>query len=316
MVRAVQSRPPDLPSEAEILGRAGSENFTVASRLLPARYRRHLLAFYGYARLIDHLGDDYPGDRLAALAWAAAEVERAWAGPADTRAAVHPLIADAAGAALAVGAGPVPLLDLIEANRLDQVQSSYATWDDLVGYCRLSAHPIGHLVLAAFDVSTPPRRHLSDDVCTALQVAEHLQDVAEDARTGRVYLPAEDLRRFGVGPDELAALAGSGPPAPATVRALIGFETWRARRLLDRGAALVTTLRGSARAAVAGFVAGGYGALDAVAASGYDPMGGAPRPSAPRVAVHFLTILSRRRIESGHPAVLPFEEPLPSGRQT
>jgi squalene synthase HpnC len=315
MVTAVQSRPPDLPSDAEILGRAGTENFTVASRLLPARYRRHLLAFYGYARLIDHLGDDYPGDRMAALDWAAAEVERACAGPAGAGTAVYPLIADAAGAALAVGAGPVPLLDLIAANRLDQVRSSYATWDDLVGYCRLSADPIGHLVLAVWDVSTPPRRLLSNDVCTALQIAEHLQDVAEDALAGRIYLPAEDLRRFGVRPEELVELARAGAPAPATVRALIGFETWRAHRLLDRGAALVATLRGSARAAVAGFVAGGYGALEAVAASGYDPMAGAPRPSAPGVAGHFLRIVGRRGVGPDRLAELPLEPPVPLGRQ-
>jgi squalene synthase HpnC len=299
MVTAVQSRPPGLPGDAEILGRAGSENFTVASRLLPARYRRHLKSFYGYARLIDHLGDEYPGDRPAALAWAAAEVERAGAGPAGAEADVYPLIADAVRSALAVGAGPTPLLELIEANRVDQVQSSYATWEDLVGYCRLSANPIGHLVLAAFDVSTPPRRLLSDDVCTALQVAEHLQDVAEDARAGRVYLPAEDLGRFGVRPDDLVELARSGAPAPATVRALIGFETWRARRLLDRGAALVSTLRGSARAAVAGFVAGGYGALEAVAASGYDPQPGATRPSPRRVAGHFAALLLSKPVTAG-----------------
>jgi squalene synthase HpnC len=285
------SRPPHLPSDAEILGRAGGENFTVASRLLPGRSRRHLLAFYGYARLIDQLGDDYGGDRLAALQWAATDLDAALADPDSP--GHHPLIVAAARSAVALALDGAPLHDLIEANRLDQTVSSYATWDDLLGYCRLSANPIGRLVLAAFEASTPDRQTLSDDVCTALQVVEHLQDVAEDVLAGRIYLPATDVGRFGVGDGELADLARSRGPAPAAVRAMIAFEAWRARRLLDRGSALVGTLRGPARAATAGFVAGGYGALDAVAAAGYDPFRGSARPSRRRVAGHFARLAWR-----------------------
>jgi squalene synthase HpnC len=288
---AVHPVPPQLPTDAEILGRAGGENFTVASRLVPGPVRGHLLAFYGYARLIDQLGDDYPGDRLAALDWASAEVGAAMIDPdAPGR---HSLIAAAARSALALGTGSTPLLELIEANRVDQTTSAYRTWDDLLGYCRLSADPVGRLVLAAFEVATPGRQALSDDVCSALQVVEHLQDVAEDALAGRVYLPADDLERFGVGDGELLALARSGRPAPPRVRALVAFEAWRTRRLLDRGSALVGTLRGSARAAVAGFVAGGYGALDAVAVNGYDPFTGSTKPSPWRVASQFSRLVRR-----------------------
>jgi squalene synthase HpnC len=291
MSTPVRSRPPGLPSDAEILGRAAGENFTVASRLLPVAWRRHLSAFYGYARLVDQLGDDYPGDRSAALDWVEAELAAALADP--DRGDLHRLVAGAARSVIGLAADPGPLHDLIEANRADQVTSAYETWDDLLGYCRLSANPVGRLVLAAFGASTPERVRLSDDVCSALQVAEHLQDVAEDARAGRVYLPGVDLRRFGVGDGELVRLAEAGAPAPAAVRALVAFEASRARRLLDRGAPLVGTMRGRARAATAGFVAGGYAALDAVAANGYDPFRGSSRPAAPRLAAHFAGLLRR-----------------------
>ena len=91
-----------------------------------------------------------------------------------------------------------PLFDLVQANRQDQVVSRYETFEDLVGYCRLSANPVGRMVLAIFGVATPQRNAWSDSTCTALQLVEHWQDVAEDALVGRVYLPLEDMRRFGV----------------------------------------------------------------------------------------------------------------------
>lgn len=274
------SVPAGLPAPAQILGRAAGENFQVASRLLPRRTRTHLLAFYGFARLVDHLGDAYPGDRLAALDWIAAETEAALADPGQ--AGLHPLVAAAAGAVRTIGADPAPLSDLIAANRLDQVVTSYATFDDLVGYCRLSANPVGRLVLAAFAASTPERLPWSDAICTGLQLAEHWQDVTEDAAAGRIYLPADDMARFGVTARELT----SGPPASPALRALLAFQVARARRILEAGTPLMASLRGRARWAVAGFWAGGQAALDAVAAQGFDPLPGAPRPAPARVARH------------------------------
>lgn len=269
-------RPPGLPGVDEILGRAAGENFPVALRVLPQEIRDHLLAVYGYARLVDQLGDDYPGDRPAALDWVEAEVARAATGEPD----IHPLVGAAVSTVEAVGADRRLLLDLIEANRRDQHRGSYATFDELVDYCRYSAHPVGRLVLAVFSVSTPQRQSRSDDVCTALQLAEHLQDLAEDARAGRVYLPVEDLDRFGVAS---TSICGPGPATPAQ-RALIAFEVARARRILAEGAVLVDDLRGRPRLAVAAFVAGGSAALDAVADARFDPLGGTPRPRPARVA--------------------------------
>lgn len=290
MATATRMRPPRLPSDAEVLGRAAGENFTVASRLLPAAARRHLLAFYGYARLIDQLGDAYDGDRLAALDWAQAELEAALSDPDAPD--LHPLIAAAATSARTLGLDATPFpsspfAKLIDANRADQTTTRYATWDDLIGYCRLSADPIGHLVLAAFGADSPAHRLLSDRVCSALQVAEHLQDVKEDAGAGRVYLPSEDLDRFGVDPDGLADLR-----APTTeLRAAVGFETAKARALLGAGAPLVGELHGAARLAVAGFVAGGYATLDAIADGGFDPITTTPRPRPQRVLTTFGRLL-------------------------
>ena len=144
-----------------------------------------------------------------------------------------------------------PFADLIQANRQDQVVTRYATAADLFGYCELSANPVGRIVLHVFGAFTPERAVASDRVCTALQLAEHWQDVAEDLRAGRVYLPAQDMERFGCTEADLAAAT-----AAPQVRALMAFEVQRARRLLDEGAPLVGNLHGAARVAVAGYVAG------------------------------------------------------------
>jgi squalene synthase HpnC len=277
--------PAGIPEPQEILGRAAGENFRVASRLLPKESRAHLLAFYGFARLVDQLGDAYPGDRLAALDWLEAETNRALSDPG--RPGLHPLVAPAAAAVRDLGADPVHLLHLIAANRQDQVVASYATFEDLTAYCRLSANPVGRLVLAAFQATTPERERWSDAICTGLQLAEHWQDVAEDAAAGRIYLPADDMDRFGVTARDLRAR----PPAAPSLRTLMVFQVARARRLLDEGAPLVGSLRGRPRWAVAGFWAGGQAALDAIAAHRFDPLSGAPHPTPARVARHLGAVL-------------------------
>jgi squalene synthase HpnC len=246
------------------------------------------MAFYGFARFTDQLGDAYPGDRLAALAWLEEDTRRALAGDSD---GTHPLVAPAARSVLELGIDDRPLFDLIEANRLDQHIRSYRTFDDLLAYCQLSANPVGRLVLGAFGFSDERRFELSDAVCTGLQLVEHWQDVREDALAGRVYLPSEDLERFGVGPDALTAPA----PAGRALRALMVFEVARARRWLDRGAPLATTLPLRPALAVAGFVAGGRAALDGIARRDFDVLGRPSRPSPAAVARNVaMTALHRR----------------------
>ena len=268
-----------LPGTEAIMRRAGGENFTVASRLLPRRMRSELLCLYGYARLVDELGDSYKGDRLAALDWLQASLNDEIDAP---RPPSHSLVGEVAGLVRQHRISRQPLLDLIEANRVDQAVHRYETAGDLYRYCSLSANPVGRLVLELFGCLDERRAAWSDSICTGLQLVEHWQDVKEDAAAGRVYLPAEDLHRFGV--DE-SALRSDGP-AGDSLRSLMEFESQRARSLLHDGAPLIRSLHGRLRFAVAGFAAGGHAALDALEARGFDPLGGAAKPSRPDVLRH------------------------------
>ena len=187
--RTITSNPVALPSTASVLGQAAHENFPVALRLLPGAVRNHLVAVYGFARLADDIGDEAEGDRMELLDWLAAELDRASRGVAT-----HPLLVRLTPTIRQFDLPLDPFQRLIEANRRDQVVHRYQTFDDLIGYCMLSAAPVGELVLRIFEVSSPARIALSDEVCSGLQIVEHLQDVAEDVAVDRVYLPQSDLR--------------------------------------------------------------------------------------------------------------------------
>lgn len=236
----------------EVLAKAARENFPVALFALPRRTRRRLRDVYGFARLVDDAGDLAGGDREALLDWIEADLERG----------EHPLIARVRDLPRE------PLLRLIRANRQDQRISRYRTFAELAAYCELSANPVGELVLHVFGAATPERVAWSDSICTGLQLAEHWQDVGEDRRAGRIYVPLEDLERFGVSEDfEPAEAFGE----------LMRFEVDRAREVLHAGLPLVSSLRGRRRLAVAAFAGGGFAALDAVERSGYDVLERSPR---------------------------------------
>jgi squalene synthase HpnC len=264
-----------VPSRGAVMAQASSENFPVASRLLPRRVRPHLLAIYGFARLVDDIGDEAPGDRVGLLDWVEEELNRIYAGKEPE----HPVMRALAPTVHACALPDAPFRRLVEANRRDQVVTRYETFDELLGYCDLSATPVGELVLHVFGAATPERIALSDPICAGLQVAEHLQDVAEDRSRGRVYLPREDLAAFGCTDGDLDA-ASAGP----ALRALVAFEADRARALLAEGAPLARRLPARPRLAVAGFVAGGRAALDALERAGYDVLGAAARPTPRGVA--------------------------------
>jgi squalene synthase HpnC len=277
---------PALTRAEEVVANASGENFPVALRLLPERYRRHLTALYCFARLTDDLGDEareIDGSdqadtdlRLGLLDELTADVHRIYEGKTPDA----PVMQQMAVTVTECEVPARPLLDLIEANRQDQRVTRYATFAELGRYCELSANPVGQIVLYIFGAATPERIELSDRICTALQLAEHWQDVAEDLARGRIYLPADDLARFGVTEADLAE-----PAAGPAVRDLMRFETDRARQLLDQGAPLVGTLRGAARLAVAGYLAGGRAALAAIRAQQYDVLSATARPRKPRMAV-------------------------------
>ncbi len=242
--------------------RARDENFPVALRVLPPALRRDLWALYRFARHTDDLGDEYAGDRVAALDELAGQVRRLYAGEPVT----DPVVEGIRDLVRTRGVPVDPWLRLVEANLVDQRVTRYETFDDLLGYCRLSADPVGEIVLHLVGQADARRIALSDRICTGLQLVEHWQDVAEDHAHGRVYLPQEDLRRFGVTESDLVAA-----PATPQVRALMAFETDRARRWLDAGAPLVGRLRGAGRLAVSAYLAGGRAAAEGLARRGYDP---------------------------------------------
>ncbi|WP_030625455.1 squalene synthase HpnC [Streptomyces sclerotialus] len=275
--------------ERAVLDKAAHENFPVAPFFLPRAWRADLMAVYGFARLVDDIGDGdlapggadavllgldraQAGDRLAMLDALEADLRRVYSDRAPGPG--HPLMRRLGPTVRRCRLSPEPFERLIEANRQDQRVSRYESYADLLDYCELSANPVGRLVLGITGTTTPERVRRSDAICTALQIVEHLQDVAEDLRRDRIYLPAEDMKRFGVSESDLAA-----PRGGAQARALVAFEAERACDLLNEGAPLVGSVHGRLKLLLAGFVAGGRAALQAVAAADHDVLPGPPKPS-------------------------------------
>jgi squalene synthase HpnC len=251
-------------SLAAIDARAAGENFPVASLLAPRAARPHLRAIYGFARLVDNLGDEASGNRERLLD----ALERELDGPPRTSIMrrLHATIA-------ACDLPREPFARLIEANRIDQRKARYETWDEVRWYCTYSADPVGRLVLGVYgraDDSGLVAR--SDDVCTGLQLVNFIQDPPRDLALGRVYLPREDLRRFAVDDEDLAG------PRSERVAAVLAFEADRARPLLERGFELAEALGGRAGRSVALFARGGLAALAALERAGWDVFTRRPAP--------------------------------------
>ncbi|MBS2962993.1 squalene synthase HpnC [Actinocrinis puniceicyclus] len=258
------------PDRDAIARKEQAENFPVALRLLPRQARADLAAFYTFARYVDDLGDEYGGDRIAALNEVDADLARLSSG-------ATPLLEPVRGLLRITGDGRVPIEpfhDLVAANLMDQHKLRYATFAELVQYCKLSADPVGRVVLYLAGQADEQNIADSDAVCTGLQVIEHLQDVGEDLRAGRIYLPREDLTAFGVSEPDLAR-----GHADEDVRALLRWEAGRAAVLLSRGVPLARRLRGWARPAVTGYVAGGRATLTALRRADYDVLAATPKPT-------------------------------------
>lgn len=224
------------------------ENFSVASRFVNVERRTDLARIYAFCRTTDDLGDESPsGTAPARLERWRNEVEALFAGVPP----VHPVLM-ALGRTVDRRAIPLrPFLDLIDANVMDQTTKSYATWPDLEGYCRLSAAPVGRMVLRVFDVADPQSERLSDDVCIGLQLANHAQDVSRDAVIGRTYLVQADIDRGGT---------------IEAARALVA----RARSLLDSGRALEGRVPRALRLQLALYRLGGLAICNAIEQIGYD----------------------------------------------
>ena len=249
---------------------AQAENFPVALRFLPSRIREDLTAFYVFARYVDDLGDEYEGDRVLALKEVDTDLARLARGSTPTLAPVRGLARITAAERVPIE----PFHELVAANLMDQHKTRYATFAELVAYCRLSANPVGQVVLYLAGQATEEIIADSDAVCTGLQIIEHIQDVAEDYRAGRAYLPREDLTAFGVRETALAQ-----PSSSEDLKALLRWEAGRAAVMLSRGVPLTRRLRGWAKPAVIGYVAGGRAALTALAKIDFDVLGRTASPT-------------------------------------
>jgi squalene synthase HpnC len=265
---------------SEVAARAAGENFPVGSVLFPRPLRPHIRALYCYARFVDEVGDSFDGDRLAALDELESEVDAAFEGRAT-----WPVLRNVEPTIREFDLPREPFLRLIEANRMDQRVADYETWDELKNYCVHSADPCGRLVLGVLRrLNEPEVLAASDSVCTGLQLVNFLQDVPRDLALGRVYLPAEDRRRFGD--------PALDRPSPE-LRELLRFEAARAADLLAAGEVLRARIGGRLGRAVALFSRGGLAALDALEAAGWDVFSQRPKPSRSRLAREAALVLIR-----------------------
>ncbi len=248
--------------ECERIARTHYENFTLGSRLLPRHLRRHIAAIYAFARTADDLADEEP-DPVRALAGLDAwerELDACYTGNP-----CHPIFVALAETVRAFAIPIEPFKRLLTAFRMDVRFTGFATFDDLRHYCAHSANPVGHLVLHLFGYADADRQARSDDICTALQLTNFWQDLAIDLRKGRVYLPREDMARFGYAPEDL----GRNAVTPA-FRELMTFQCARTRALFERGLSLASMLdRGRGRE-IRLFAGGGLAILERLEAVGYD----------------------------------------------
>ncbi|MDZ7617193.1 MAG: squalene synthase HpnC [Patescibacteria group bacterium] len=282
--------PPATPKAARRycrgLARSHYENFTVTHLLLPRKLRQHLANVYAYCRWADDLADELttgssaagssavggsanPQRSLALLNWWERELRACYAG--QTR---HPVFVALAETIQTFDLPIDPLVDLLVAFRQDQRVTRYETFDDLLGYCRYSANPVGRIVLHLGRSATPERIALSDRICTGLQLVNFWQDVAEDFDRGRIYLPQNECRRFGYGEPDFAARRVND-----AFRRLLASQVEHAEGLLRQGAALVPQLPPGLRLQIALFIEGGLAVAGAIRQHRFDVWTERPRLS-------------------------------------
>ena len=249
------------------------ENFPVASLLLPAHLRAPVEAVYAFARSADDVadeGDALPQDRLARLHDYRQALEACANGQAVSDPELAPMFARL-GQAIRAHALPVqPLRDLLDAFMQDVGKTRYADFAELRDYCRCSADPVGRLMLALHRADSAENLRRSDAVCTSLQLINFCQDVAIDWHKARIYLPQEDMARFGVDEAQLDGLARGRSPVTGPWQSLLAFEVGRARTLMREGAPLARALPGRVGWELRLVVLGGLHILERIEAVGYD----------------------------------------------
>lgn len=263
---------PAQPAAAQVycdrLARTHYENFTVASLLLPRRLQRHFHAVYAYCRWADDLADEAGGgpQALALLRWWREELGRCYDGRPR-----HPVMVALRDTIGRFRIPPEPFLNLLFAFEQDQLVKRYQTYEQLLGYCRHSANPVGHLVLYLCEAYTPPNATLADHICTALQLANFWQDVRRDLDLGRVYLPEEDRLRFGYAEADL-----QGRRYTPAFAELLHYEVDRTRDLFYRGLPLLDRVPANVRPDIELFVRGGLAILRKIERCRYNIWAGRP----------------------------------------
>jgi squalene synthase HpnC len=272
--------PDRAPSEAEAreycrrLARSHYENFSVASWFLPGPLRQHFFNVYAYCRISDDLGDEVGSSdvSLHLLDQWEAELNACYEGHPR-----HPVFVALADTVRRFEIPKHEFADLLTAFRQDQRVSRYETLNDLLGYCRYSANPVGHLVLYLCGYRDSERQLLSDYTCTALQLANFWQDVSADFVKGRIYLPLEDLRRFHVSEEVIR----SGDNTSAFCE-MMEFEVERAREWFLQGLPLITKVDRKLAADIELFSRGGQEILYAIERQNYAVLGRRPAISKTR----------------------------------
>lgn len=274
---AIPAQPPTLEQAREYcahLARTHYENFSVATWFLPRRLRQHFFNVYAYCRISDDLGDEV-GDTAASIAlldqWQL-ELDACYSGSPK-----HPVFVALAETVRQCAIPKHEFSDLLIAFRQDQTVTRFETFNDVLAYCRYSANPVGHLVLYLCGYRDAERQQLSDFTCTALQLANFWQDVSVDYAKGRIYLPLEDLRRFGVSEDDIALNQNT----PAFVE-MMKFEVERAHDWFRQGLPLVGKVNRELAVDLELFTRGGQEILHAIEKQGYAVLGHRPAISKPR----------------------------------
>lgn len=268
------------------LAKSHYENFLVAGLFCPRPLRQHFYNVYAYCRISDDLGDEI-GDAaksLILLDWWEQELDALYAGAPQ-----HPVFVALSDTIERFQIPAQPFRDLLTAFRQDQTTTRYPTYEDLRGYCRCSADPVGRLVLYLCGYGDAERQALSDATCTALQLANFWQDVARDLEKGRIYVPLEDMERFGY-PEELLHQRRLTPE----FRSLMRFEVERARELFGRGMNLCALVDRRVRLDIEMFGRGGLEVLRRIEAQDYDVL--TRRPAIPKrrqMAILFSRLLAR-----------------------
>ncbi len=270
-------------AECERYTKSRVENFAVGSLLIKRPLRRHFYSIYAFCRGVDDIGDEAEGDRIELLAKWESELDLCYRGtPTKTCfiALQHTIIE--------FGIERDPFKRLIEANLRDQFINRYPDYPSLLDYCEHSANPVGHLVLSLMGIKDLESRCLSDYTCTALQLTNFYQDVTRDYKIGRIYLPQDELRRFGVDESEIA-----GGIVSDRFRRLMKFQVDRARRMFESGYPLIEKLPSRAKLEFAMFNAAGLAVLDKIEAQGMDTLSSRPTLSRAKMSQIIFRILAR-----------------------